>query len=355
MLGYGVVGLNIVKALSKRHNVALWIIGNGEAHPQEHEIIKHCIENASYFNHTSPCLRIWHQHDMAMHVGNGIHAGLPIFELNRFSELEKHHLISLDHIIVSSEWAKQVIRDNGIVQPVTVIPFGVDTSLFHPRPEVKLSSTSTNFLNIGKWEVRKGHDILVEAFNKAFEPTDNVNLIMNCYNPFLLKSETEDGNNTWTELYKRSKMGNKITVIPRRLETQVDVANLMNAVDCGVFPSRAEGWNLELLEMMACGKEVIATDYSAHQEFCNKDNCDLMPIDNLEPAYDGIWFKGQGEWAELGDKQIDYLVHAMRLIHNIKQAGGDLYNEAGVKTAEKFTWLTTADKIMETLHERNRT
>lgn len=354
-LGYGIVGLNIVKALSKRHTVALWIIGQGEAHPNEHTLIKHCSENNNlFFNAKAPSLRIWHQHDMAIRIGNGLNAGLPIFELNKFTSLEKHHLESLQHILLPSKWAEYIVKENGINTKTTVVPFGVDTSLFHPRPEIKLTSTSTNFLNIGKWEVRKGHDILVEAFNKAFEPSDNVNLIMNCFNPFLLNKDS-DGNDTWTALYKNSKLGNKITVIPKRLETQVDVANLMNAVDCGVFPSRAEGWNLELLEMMACGKQVIATDYAAHQEFCNNHNCALIPIDGLEPAYDGIWFKGQGEWVELGDNQIDYLVEAMRRVHNVKQAGGDLYNEAGVKTAEKFTWLATADKIMETLYERNRT
>ena len=52
----------------------------------------------------------------------------------------------------------------------------------------------------------------------------------------------------------------------------------MSQVDCGVFPSRAEGRNLELLEMMSAGKHVITTDYSAHTEFCTKDNAGLVPI-----------------------------------------------------------------------------
>ena len=76
-------------------------------------------------------------------------------------------------------------------------------------------------------------------------------------------------------MYKGSGLGNKIRMIPRQ-KTQNDVYNIMIQTDCGVFPARAEGWNLELLEMMACGKQVIATNYSAHTEFCNPDNCRLI-------------------------------------------------------------------------------
>ena len=66
----------------------------------------------------------------------------------------------------------------------------------------------------------------------------------------------------------------------------------MSKVDVGIFPSRAEGWNLEILELMSCGKHIITTNYSAHTEFCNKENALLVDIDELETAYDGKWFLG---------------------------------------------------------------
>ena len=71
-----------------------------------------------------------------------------------------------------------------------------------------------------------------------------------------------------------------------------------------MFPSLAEGWNLEALEMMACGKQVIITDFSAHTEFCTKENADLVSISDTEPAFDGKWFFGQGNWAKIGEKEI---------------------------------------------------
>jgi hypothetical protein len=57
------------------------------------------------------------------------------------------------------------------------------------------------FLNVGKWEYRKGHDVLLEAFNKAFEPTDNVRLVMNCHNPCCRAKSREE------ERYNRTGPG----------------------------------------------------------------------------------------------------------------------------------------------------
>ena len=52
----------------------------------------------------------------------------------------------------------------------------------------------------------------------------------------------------WKNLYIDSKNGHKVRFIDRA-KTQEEVYNIMAKVDCGIFPSRAEGWNLELLEL----------------------------------------------------------------------------------------------------------
>ena len=196
---------------------------------------------------------------------------------------------------------------------------------------------TTSFFNAGKWEVRKGHDVLVEAFNAAFGQNDNVSLTLMPHNPFLTENETRE----WVNLYKNSKLGNKITILPAA-KTHTQVARVMQYMDCGVFPSRAEGWNLEALEMMACGKHIIITDYSGHTEFCNGINSLLIKIDSLEDAYDGKWFHGDGQWASFEENQMKELINNMRFIHEEKQAGRlDVFNKAGIQTAQQFTWENT--------------
>ena len=246
----------------------------------------------------------------------------------------------MDKLFVCSEWAKNIVLENVKINPnnVHVIPLGVDSTIFSP---VTSGRKETVFFNCGKWEVRKGHDILCEAFDRAFEPEDDVELWMMCANPFYTQEENYD----WERKYKTSKMGNKVKMIPKQ-KTQHSVADIMRTADCGVFPARAEGWNLELLEMMSCGKHVIATNYSGHTAFCDEDNCMLVETSTLEEAHDGKWFNGEGEWAHIGDEQIDLIAAYMRDIHALKQGGHLEQNTSGIETAKRFSWENSARQIM---------
>jgi glycosyltransferase involved in cell wall biosynthesis len=189
------------------------------------------------------------------------------------------------------------------------------------------------------------------AFNLAFEQNDDVELWMMCENPFLNEEQT----GFWHNRCKDSKMGHKIRILPR-VEADTQVAEIMQQADCGVFPSRGEGWNLEALEMLSCGKWVIATNYSAHTEFLNEDNALLLPIHGVEPAHDGIWFHGQGNWAKFS--KVDYkdptstmacLIRNMKYVHQRKRDGELRLNTPGIETAQKFTWENTAKAIIQHL------
>ena len=341
-LGYGVAGLNILKALKKKTDVALHMIGQPEVTKNEDvSIVNEAIQSSKFFDRDAVCIKIWHQNQMAERIGSGKFIGFPIFELDKFDELERHHLSSCDEWMVCSQWAKDVIQSSVGFKDTHIIPLGVDTKIFSPDNSVQ--NQKTIFFNCGKWEKRKGHDVIIECFNKAFDGDDNVELWMMCDNPFI-KNGTE-----WQQLYKRSNLGHKIMIIPRQRHHS-DVAKIMNMSDCGIFPARAEGWNLELLEMMACGKHVIATNYSAHTEFCNPVNSRLINIDKLEVAEDGVFFDGKkGNWAELGSNQIDQIIENMRDIHKLKQENKLTINSSGVATAQEFSWENSANKILEIL------
>lgn len=342
-LGYGIASLHIVDELIKLgHKVNLFPIGQPNCHPRHAQNIQKALQNADHFDVHAPCIRLWHQHDMSMFTGHSLHIGFPIFELDTFTEKEKHHLASCDELFVCSKWALNVCAVNLFEKdpkkPIKVVPLGVDTEIFKP---VLSRRKPTVFLNVGKWEIRKGHDFLVNAFNIAFTENDDVELWMMCENPFL----TDEQASWWHHKYKGSNLGHKIRIIPR-VDTDEQVAEIMQQADCGVFPSRAEGWNLEALEMLSCGKTVIATDYSAHTEFLTKENALLLPINNIEPAYDGIWFHNQGNWGKIDDHTISELARYMKMIHEAKQSGTLDLNQSGINTAKDFSWQNTAETII---------
>lgn len=338
-LGYGIAGINILKALqSGGVEVSFFPIGQPQVTNQtDADAVTKGLQTAQMFDPQAPCVKIWHQNQMAERVGSGKFIGFPIFELDTFSDLEKHHLKSCDELMVCSEWAKDVLynQEGWTSPPVHVVPLGVDTKIFQGLSDRQ--DDKTIFFNCGKWEIRKGHDILINAFKKVLEHGENAELWMMCTNPF--NSPEEDSK--WHQLYNHPK----VKLIPRA-ETQAEVYNIMSQVDCGVFPSRGEGWNLELLEMMAAGKHVVATDYSAHTEFCTKENAGLVSISDVEPAFDGKWFFGQGNWAKIGaHEEMDLYMKMMKYILDKKGT----VNLAGVETAKKFSWQNTAREIIKCL------
>ena len=125
---------------------------------------------------------------------------------------------------------------------------------------------------------------------------------------------------------------------------------ILQNVDCGVFPSRAEGWNLEILELMSMGKHIITTDYSAHTEYCTDNNSMLATPYKNEPAVDNIWFKGEAEWASLEGIE-GLLAGHMRDAYSKWKDGSLVQNIDGIETAEKYTWTACANRIKEVLDE----
>lgn len=343
-LSYGLTGLNALKAITKLGEaVSLFPIGKVTVtNDKDEAIVKQCLTNAQTYDSKSPSIRLYHQFSLAEHVGVP-RIGYPIFELDNFNELEKHHIQSQDYLFVPSEWGARVVRETCGVES-TVVPLGVDGEIFNPSL-YKKSRNNKNyiFLSVGKWEHRKGHRELCKVFNDTFNVKDKVELWMMPHNVFLQPQEVME----WEKLYLNSRMGkaNRITILPR-VETQEEVSQIIAQSDCGIFLSRAEGFNLPALECLSMGKELILTGCSAHSTYCDRKNSHLITIDEMELAQDGKWFFGQGSWAKLGNKQLAQAGQYMRGCYENRKT-----NEEGIKTAKQFSWENTGKEILNALRK----
>lgn len=341
--GYGITGYNIWKKLYENDNeTTLFTIGspNIEDLWNKDDLFR-SISNQQRFNPKSSCLKIWHANDLIIRTaGKSPYGGLSFFETDHINQSEKIGYDLLDYIFAPSFWAKTILEENNIKKEIVVCPQGVDTDIFDGNTPADKTEEKYIFINIGKWENRKGHDILHIIFNKAFKKEDNVELWMLNTNPFLDQQQHEQ----WIKTYKETELGEKIMIFPR-LPSQKTLSKVMAYADCGIFPSRAEGWNNEAIEMMAMNKPIIITNYSAHTEYCTNDNSYLVDISTLEPAKDDIWFDGSGNWAKIDTDQIDMFTEHMRYVYknNIRT------NQNGLKTATKYSWQNTADIIKKYL------
>lgn len=335
--GYGIASLNILKNLHNLSdgNLSLFPIGQISVQNQsDYSLCELCASNAEDFDIHAPHIKIWHQFDLAQRIGKGKYYSYSFFELDTLSNKEIKHLSVPDHIFASSEWAKSIISNHNVTADISVVPLGVDRNIFDEQKyPIEKPYEKYTFLNIGKWEIRKGHDILLDLFQKAFPTEQDVEL-------WMVAAEHTNGYSKEAELkqWKAMYMVDPRIKICTGVNDQIQIAQIISESSCGLYPSRAEGWNLELLETMSMNRPVIATNYSSHTEFCTQENSLLVEVDELEEAYDGKAFLGQGKWAKIGVDQKDQIIEHMR--HSYKTRVNT--NESGVLTAKKYSWMNSA-------------
>ena len=342
--GYGVAGANLLRALQARGvPVAFFPIGGVDRTLTDNPALDRAIEAQGTFRGDVPSVRLSQQFDLALHAGRGPRIGFTIFETDAFTARELHHLRAQDAILVCSAWARDVCYANGLTdRPVHVVPLGVDRAVFHEHVMPARQWNETVFLQAGKLEPRKGQLELLRAFEAAFTPNDDVRLILACHNPFMRRDLFDAA----LAPFRTSPMAKRITIVDRELETSRDVAALMATAHCGVFPARAEGWNLEALEMLSMGKTVIATNATAHTEYLTPRNARLIGMDALEPAMGG---RMAGRWSAWGTSQHEQLVAHLRAVQADRMSGQLVENRAGITTANTYSWDASAQALLDAL------
>jgi glycosyltransferase involved in cell wall biosynthesis len=334
---YGIAGINTLLGLQNLNQEVFAVPISDRVDFFENQPIIQSLEKGKFYDKNCPCIRLYHQFSLNYQVGRGLFIGWPIFETTKFSKEEKHQLEQLDMIFVCSKWAKSIIEDNNIKTPVKIVHLGVNINIFKPNKPI---NGPFRFFFPGKFEIRKGHDIVISTFEKAFNKTDDFELVFLPHNFFI-----GEDNKKWAEYLLSSSIGNKIKIIGR-VDTPEEVANIYNYCDCVLSFSRAEGWSLPLLEGLACGKQIISTNYSGPTEFLNKENSILVDLNEQEEAFDGVFFDGsKGNWGKITDSVKNQLSEALREVYK----KGKEMNIAGVNTAKKFTWENSANQIISHL------
>lgn len=343
--GYGIAGAHLLREfLQQNAPVAFFPLGGIDRSLIESPQLERAVARQGAFDDKAPSVRLSQQFDLALHVGRGARIAFPIFELDRFQANEVHHLERQDRLLVTSDWARGILLENGIWRtPIDIVPLGVDRSVFHE--DVNASSRpddQTVFMNVGKLERRKGQLELLRAFEAAFSPKDAVRLVFICSNPFV----DETSYKKMLEPFIKSRMASRITLVTKPFATQRELARAMASADCAVFPARAEGWNLEALEMLSLGKQVIASACTAHTEYLTPENSRPITIDALEESVSG---ETRGRWAAWGPSQHEQLVEALRVMHAQCRDGARVVNTAGIATAKRYSWSAAAELLMRSV------
>jgi glycosyltransferase involved in cell wall biosynthesis len=121
------------------------------------------------------------------------------------------------------------------------------------------------------------------------------------------------------------------------------MAELLGAADCYVSPYRAEGFNMPVLEAMACGVPVICTaggptDDFTDAAFASRIDSRLQKVD-LDPSHAG----------EVLEPDLDHLVALMTEIAGNRDAASARGALAACYAQERFTWETVTGVLVAAL------
>ncbi len=161
-----------------------------------------------------------------------------------------------------------VVINNGIDQQ----KFNPGRSLKNIRAELGISEDKLLVLFIARFTLHKQPLALIQAFAKALPSNPALHLLM-----------VGDGDQKKEAVQLIDQLGMKdhITLLSFRQ----DVPDVLGAADIFVLPSLWEGLPIGLLEALAMGRAVIASNVDGTSEIIEHNrNGWLVPIDNLVPS-----------------------------------------------------------------------
>jgi autotransporter strand-loop-strand O-heptosyltransferase len=246
-----------------------------------------------------------------------------------------------DQMWVPSEWQKACSIADGIPEEfVKVVHEGVDPEIYKPLtpfPNPKIFS----FLHVGQWQPRKSTLEICQSFLKAFPTNKKVRLY--------LSTDTLFPSDEYKSTEERLKAHglNDPRIIPIHYEEREAYVRRLQSAHCFVTCARSEGWNLPLIEAMACGIPSIASDFGGSTEYAGEAlNVRIRELRKPEGIYGG--WDVPGKW---GEPDYDHLVDLMRDVYDNFYS----HQEKALKTSEfirtEFSWEKAALKAYEVLQD----
>lgn len=254
---------------------------------------------------------------------------------------------TLDEVWVATEHVRRGFVESGL-DPARVVrvPLGIDPDRFRPGVEpLDLGPTVTGFrfLFVGGLLWRKGIDILLDAYVRAFTPDDDVTLVVKDFSatgPYRLQDGMRRRLRDIVTDPTAPRLVHFIGVLPER-----DVPRLYAACDCLVHPYRGEGYGLPIAEAMACGLPVIVPDKGACRDFATPETAVLVPSADIElPGYDvgGLDLAAHPRMVEIA---VDDLATAMRRAYDARDEAAGLGARASEHMHAHHTWAHTGEAV----------
>ena len=179
----------------------------------------------------------------------------------------------LDSIIAISDVGGKELAQHFGTNKIRVLYNGVDTAVFKPYLEQKFKKGSPQLLFVGNLYEHKNVEELFFALKLLTKKYPNIHL--------QIVGAADDRNKKLKQLISKLKLEHHVQLVGR--VSRFDLPHYYASCDVYVTASRWELFGLPLLEAMACGKPIVASSISAHEELLTKSKAGaLYTIGNLD-------------------------------------------------------------------------
>ena len=200
----------------------------------------------------------------------------------------KSYVANGNLIVTPSNWSRDRVIDFGFRdESVFVVPHGVDPTKFSPlsaserlaaRSALGYTNDDIVFLNVGAPIWNKGMDLVIQAYFAARKSNTNIRLLIKDQQALyglsaigMMKTLLAEG-----KIDLNNESVESIRVLPQTLGIE-QLRTLYNVADYYLSPYRAEGFNLPVIEAIACGTKVIVTEGGATDDFCDANTSIKIP------------------------------------------------------------------------------
>lgn len=247
-----------------------------------------------------------------------------------------------DQFWCPSEWQKQCIIKQGYpAEKVFVVPEAVDGNVFKPANfDYNLDMYRDNrfkFVMFGRWEYRKSTAEIIDTFLRTFNQNEPVDLILAVDN----SDYANDGMKTTEERLNHYGFNdNRLKVL--HFVKREDYINYLRNGHVFLSCARSEGWNLPLIEAMACGTPSIYSDCSGQLEFTKGKGHPVKILGEKQIP---------GGYGNFYEPDFDDLSKVMRNVYiNYWKYKNDAIKESELIRSE-FSWENAANKALNILDE----
>jgi GT2 family glycosyltransferase len=249
----------------------------------------------------------------------------------------------MDEIWTPSQFNLETFRSSGVKRPIHVMALGVNPAYFNPAIDGFRIRGPFTFLSMFEWGERKAPEILLKAFNDEFGANEDVVLICKTYNADVTTNIAGQ-----VKSYDLSEAGGRIIFSINEVLPGYQIGSIYRSVDCFVLPTRGEGWGLPIMEAMACGLPVIATNWSGPADFMTKDTAYLLDVERLKPAEAKCPYYKGFNWAE---PSYEHLRSLMRQVYENRDEAQTVGLKASQEILSKWTWAQSVKRMIARLDE----